>query len=306
MTAAPRFHHVSVLLGAVIDALQPRSGGRYLDGTLGGAGHAAAMLEASSPDGRLVGIDRDPAARAAAQARLASFGERATIIAGTYADMADLAGQHGPFDGILLDIGVSSPQLDDASRGFSFQADGPLDMRMDPTTGESAAELLEYISESDLTQLLRTVGEEPRARRIARAIIAGRPWSRTVVLAEAVAKASGYRNSRTHPATRTFQAIRVAVNGELDQLRRGLDAAIDLLSPGGRLAVISFHSLEDRTVKHHFRALAAVGTPRDAYGHPITPPRLKLVTRKPIRGATADSGNPRARSASLRVAARLP
>ena len=300
------FQHTSVLLGATIDALQPKAGGRYLDGTLGGAGHAKALLEASAPDGTLVGIDRDPAARAAATDRLTPFGDRATIVAGTYAEMAELAGSMGPFDGILLDIGVSSPQLDNAERGFSFQADGPLDMRMDPTSGESAAELLDRMTQSDLTHLLATVGEEPRARRIARAIIAGRPWTRTVALADAVAAASGYRNSRTHPATRTFQAIRVAVNGELEQLRRGLDAAVDLLAPGGRLAVISFHSLEDRIVKRHFRTLAGIGTPRDPYGHPLTPPRLQLVTRKPIRGATADSGNPRARSASLRVAARLP
>jgi 16S rRNA (cytosine1402-N4)-methyltransferase len=219
--------------------------------------------------------------------------------------MADLGADRAPFDGILLDIGVSSPQLDHPERGFSLRADGPLDMRMDPTSGESAADLLDHMDEASLTTILRDYGEEPRAKRIARAILAGRPWEGTLALADAVARASGYRNSRTHPATRTFQALRIAVNDELGQLKRGLDAAVDLLAPNGRLAVISFHSLEDRIVKQRFRTLAAVGTPRDAYGHPRTPARVRLITRKPIRGAQHDAHNPRSRSASLRIVERL-
>jgi 16S rRNA (cytosine1402-N4)-methyltransferase len=176
---------------------------------------------------------------------------------------------------------------------------------MDPESGESAAQLIDQLDLDGLTKILREFGEEPRARRIARAIIEGRPWSDTVSFAGAVAEASGYRNSRVHPATRTFQALRIAVNDELGQLQRGLDAAVDLLAPKGRLAVISFHSLEDRRVKQRFRALAGVGTPRDEYGNPKTPPLLRLVTRKPIRGADMDKSNPRSRSASLRIAERL-
>ena len=299
------FQHIPVLLDAVVTGLQPRAGGRYLDGTLGGAGHACAVLDAAGPDATLVGIDRDPTARAAATERLARFGDRATVLAGTYDSMGTLAAGFGPFDGILLDIGVSSHQLDTAERGFSFRADGPLDMRMNPDAGETAAQLIERVDLDELTRILREFGEEPRARRIARAILDGRPWSHTLAFAEAVARASGYRNSRVHPATRTFQALRIAVNDELGQLQRGLDAAIDLLSPGGRLAVISFHSLEDRLVKQRFRTLAGVGTPRDSYGNPRIPPVLRLVTRKPIRGADHDPGNPRSRSASLRIAERL-
>ena len=301
----PSFEHVPVLLEAVLEGLSPQPGGRYLDGTLGGAGHARALLEVAGTGAQLVGIDRDPTARAVAAARLAGFGDAVTILAGTYAEMGTLAVELGPFDGILLDIGVSSHQLDTPSRGFSFRREGPLDMRMNPDAGETASALIDRLDLDELTKILREYGEEPRARRISRAILEGRPWTDTVSFAEAVARASGYRKSRVHPATRTFQALRIAVNDELGQLERGLDAAVDLLSPGGRLAVISFHSLEDRHVKHRFRTLAGVGTPRDAYGNPRTPPKLRLLTRKPIRGADSDKGNPRSRSASLRIAERL-
>jgi 16S rRNA (cytosine1402-N4)-methyltransferase len=299
------FHHISVLLGPVVDGLAPKPGGRYLDGTLGGGGHARAILEAAGADAILVGIDRDPVARAAAAERLADFGDRVFIRAGTYADMAVLGADYAPYDGIVLDIGVSSPQLDDPTRGFSIKADGPVDMRMDPTSGESAAQLIDRLDEDSLSTILRDYGEEPRARRIARAILAGRPWSGTLSLAAAIAQSSGYRNSRVHPATRTFQALRIAVNDELGQLQRGLDAAVDLLAPGGRLAVISFHSLEDRLVKRCFRDLAAIGTPRDEYGHPKVPARVRLLTRKPLRGDVLDPTNPRSRSASLRIAERI-
>lgn len=309
--AAPGFHHVTVLLRATVQQLDVRPGGRWLDGTLGGGGHAEAVLDASSPDGWLLGLDRDPAALAAARARLQRHGDRFQAIHGRFGDMARLAGPdaaawRGPYDGIVLDLGVSSPQLDHPGRGVSFQQPGPVDMRMDPTTGESAAELLDRLDEDQLTALLHRYGEEPRARRIARAVLAGRPWPDTAALAQAVAQASGYHGSRTHPATRTFQALRLAVNDELGELERALDAAPALLAPGGRLAVITFHSLEDRVVKHRFRALAGVGAPTDAYGHPLHPPAFRLVTRKAIDGREQDPDNPRARSARLRVLQRLP
>ena len=300
------FDHRSVLLDATIEALQPRSGGRYLDGTLGGGGHSQAILEASGPDGHLTGIDRDPFALRAATERLASYGDRFRPLRGTFGEMATLAGAHGPFDGIVLDLGVSSPQLDQPGRGFSFRADGPVDMRMDPDSGRSAAELLDDLSEGELVHILRRYGEEPRARRIARAILEGRPWTSTLALANCVAEASGYRQSRTHPATRTFQAIRMAVNDELGQLERALDAALSLLATDGRLAVISFHSLEDRMVKRCFRDAAGENSPKDPYGHPLHPPAFRLVHRRGIAGKDADPGHPRSRSARLRILEKLP
>ncbi|MCB9779991.1 MAG: 16S rRNA (cytosine(1402)-N(4))-methyltransferase RsmH [Alphaproteobacteria bacterium] len=305
------FVHQSVLLDAVVEALDVRPGGRWLDGTLGGGGHSQAILEASGPDGVLVGIDRDPAALAAASARLARFGERFVAVHGRFGDVLDLAGPgspvwQGPYDGMLLDIGVSSPQLDHADRGFSFRNDGPLDMRMDPTRGETAAQLLDRLDLDELTRILRTYGEEPRAHRIARAILDGRPWTRTVPLAECVARASGYRDSRTHPATRTFQALRIVVNDELGELDRALAAADGLIAPGGRLVIISFHSLEDRACKHAFRQMAGVDADKDAYGNPLTPPAWRLVGRRGVSGKQADAHNPRARSARLRTIEKLP
>jgi len=299
------FEHRTVLLDATLDQLAVRPGGRYLDGTLGGGGHAAAILARSAPDGRLVGIDRDPHAIAAACARLAAFGSRFVPLRGRFGDMEGLASGLGPFDGLVLDLGVSSPQLDQARRGFSFRLDGPVDMRMDVDQPRTAADLLDSLDEPALVDILRRYGEEPRARRIARAILAGRPWTSTRALADCIALASGYRNSRTHPATRSFQAIRIATNDELGELERGLDGAERLLAPSGRLAVISFHSLEDRLVKHRFRALAGVGAPKDAYGQPLQPAQWALVTRKGIAGRLADPDNPRARSARLRVIERL-
>ena len=304
--ATPAFHHQSVLLDATVELLDLRPGGRWLDGTLGGGGHAERVLQGTQPDGRLVGIDRDPHALAAATARLAPFGDRFQPVRGTFGDLAALAGHLGPFDGIVLDLGVSSPQLDHADRGFAIQLDGPVDMRMDPDQGPTAADLLDRLDEDGLTRLLHELGEEPRARRIARAVLAGRPWSGTVALAECVARASGYHGSRVHPATRTFQALRMAVNDELGQLERALQDAPALLAPGGRLAVISFHSLEDRLVKHRFRELCGVGAPRDAYGAPLSAPTFQAVTRKGVSGQDADPTNSRARSARLRVIQRLP
>jgi 16S rRNA (cytosine1402-N4)-methyltransferase len=295
------FDHRPVLLDAAVDALCPRPGGRFLDGTVGGGGHASAILEQSGPDGLLIGIDRDPAALAAASARLASYGDRFQPIRGRMGGVADLVADWAPFDGLLVDLGVSSPQLDQPERGFSFQHDGPVDMRMDPDHPEDASTLLERLDQPGLVRILREYGEEPRARQIARAILAGRPWHSTVALADCVARSSGYRNSRTHPATRTFQALRIAVNDELGELERLLDASLRLVRVGGRVAVISFHSLEDRMVKHHFRAAAGKQTPKDAFGHPIEAPVGRLVHPRGTTGRDADPDNPRARSARLRV-----
>jgi 16S rRNA (cytosine1402-N4)-methyltransferase len=292
------FSHLPVLLDATIAQLDVRPGRRYLDGTLGGGGHSAAIL---SSGGAVAGLDRDPSALAAATERLSDLPGFLGAFRGPFAEMAHLAGHLGPFDGILLDLGVSSPQLDTPARGFSFQHDGPVDMRMDPDQALSASSLLEELTEPELTRILREYGEEPRARRIARAILAGRPWPSTTELAACVARASGYRNSRTHPATRTFQALRIAVNDELGQLKQGLEAALQLLKPGGRLAVISFHSLEDRVVKRRFASAAGRNAPRDAYGNPIPPPIGRLVVTRGIAGKDADPTNPRARSARLRV-----
>ena len=291
------FNHSPVLLNAVVEHLQIHPGGRYLDGTLGGGGHSAEILDRG---GVVFGMDRDPNAIKAAQRRLSSYSEF-TAIHGKFGNMEELVQTHAPFDGILLDLGVSSPQLDQPLRGFSVHHDGPVDMRMDPGQDMDASVLLDQLDEASLADILFQYGEEPRSRRIARAIIAGRPWTSTVALAQCVAKASGYRNSRTHPATRTFQALRITVNDELSQLEHGIEAALQLLRKGGRLAVITFHSLEDRLVKRRFAAAAGRGTPRDGYGNPITPPIAKLVVPRGISGKIADPENPRARSSRLRI-----
>ena len=297
------FAHVPVLLDAVLDQLQPGAGGRYLDGTLGAGGHARALLEATAPDGVVFGIDRDPHAIAAASKRLLPFGERFRALHGRFGDMERLAGPFAPFNGILLDLGVSSPQLDRPERGFSLSQDGFPDMRMSGE-GETASALLDRLDEDSLVDILVRYGDEPRARRIARAILAGRPWTSTLALAACVARASGYHGSRIHPATRTFQALRVAVNDEEGELRRGLQASEHLLAPGGTLAVITFQSHEDRTVKHRFRELCGIGGPRDAFGNPLHEPEWQLRTRKGIAGRDADPDNPRARSARLRTVTR--
>lgn len=293
------FHHITVLREpAVRHLLEAPANGPFVDGTLGGGGHSEALLETGA---RVRGIDRDPAALAAARARLERFGDRFDAIHGTYDAIETLASDLRPLAGVVLDIGVSSPQLDQADRGFSLQADGPIDMRMDPTQATSAADLVNELPENDLADLIFKYGEEPRSRRIARGIVAGRPWSSTLALAEAVSRSAGYRNSRVHPATRTFQALRIAVNDELGQLARGLAAALRCLAVGGRLSVISFHSLEDRLVKRTFRAWTAAASPRDPYGNPTAPVLGRLVLRKGLSGADHDPGNPRARSARLRV-----
>lgn len=295
----PTFEHRSVLLSEAIALLSPRTGGVVVDCTLGGGGHAEAVLNASAPDGRLIGFDRDLAAIAAASARLAPFGDRFTAVHGTFGDIgAHLARLGvGRVAGVLADLGVSSPQLDQAERGFSFGKNGPLDMRMDNTSGRSAAELVNTLAEVELADIIFRFGEERLSRRVARAIVAGRPFESTAQLADVVARAVG-RSKDIHPATRTFQAIRIAVNDELGELERLMSALPSLLLPGGRAAIISFHSLEDRIVKHRFREFSGVGGDRDAYGRPLDAPRATLLTNRAVR---ASDDNPRARSARLRA-----
>jgi 16S rRNA (cytosine1402-N4)-methyltransferase len=289
------FSHVPVLPAEVLAGLQPRPGGRYLDGTLGGGGHAAAVLAASTPDGRLLGLDVDPAALAAASERLAAYGERFVAARGNFREVGRLARAHGfgAIDGALLDLGVSSYQLDTPERGFSFQGDAPLDMRLDPAGDVTAADLVNELPETELADIIYQYGEERGSRRIARLISEARRRARietTAELAALVTRALGGRHGKIHPATRTFQALRIAVNRELESLELALPQLVELLAPGGRLAVIAFHSLEDRIVKLFFRAEADAG-------------RLRIITKKPLEaGAEEARANPRSRSAKLRVA----
>ena len=290
--------HLPVLLNEVLAWLRPFKGGRYLDATVGNGGHAAAILEASGPDGRLLGLDAAPEAVEIARGNLAAYGERATIVNASFRSMADAVRTHelGPVDGILMDLGISSRQLDVGGRGFSFRRDEPLDMRLDPSRGESAAELLNRADEREIADILYQYGEEYRSRRVARAIVHQRartPFATTADLVHAVEHALGPKRGRTHPATKSFQAIRIAVNDELGALETALPMAAGLLADGGRLAVISFHSLEDRRVKQFLRAGGTEAAP------------LAELTRKPIVPAADEiERNPRARSAKLRVAER--
>ena len=297
------FHHIPVLLKETIATLNPQSQGLYLDCTLGGGGHSEAILKSES-DCRLIGLDRDPEALAAASKRLQPYSTRTQFLHTTYATY--LSDSDLSFDGILLDVGVSSHQLDTAARGFSFQHDGPLDMRMNPEVGLSASQWLDQIDLKTLVNVLFKYGEEPRSRQIARAILEGRPWRTTKTLADCIARASGYKKSKTHPATRSFQAIRIAVNNELEELETGLKDALKRLAPNGILAVITFHSLEDRIVKRLLRSAAGYNTAKDIYGHPVHPPYGTLIHRKGLDGARYDSSNPRARSARLRAFQRSP
>jgi 16S rRNA (cytosine1402-N4)-methyltransferase len=297
------FYHLPVLLREVVASLAPHSGGRYVDGTVGGGGHAAAILEASAPDGRLLGIDADPAALVAAAARLAAFGDRATLIHGNFREIGRLARERGftQIDGLLLDLGVSSHQLDTPERGFSFAADAALDMRLDPTGGETAASLVNELPEGELADLIYRYGEERGSRRIARVIAEARrkrAIATTNELAELVARALGGRHGKIHPATRTFQALRIAVNHELESLEAALPQAVELLAPGGRMAVIAFHSLEDRIVKLFFRNWSGYGGGRE--------PDIHILTKKPIEASLEEArANPRSRSAKLRIAERI-
>jgi len=299
--------HHPVLLQDVVGLMAPAPGRRYLDGTLGDGGHALALLEASAPDGLLMGLDRDPEALQRAGRTLEGCQERCALRCLPASAMGRALDEAGwpPVDGVLLDLGLSSPQLDSPERGFSILHDGPLDMRFDRRQDTSAGELVNEASEDELARIVRQYGEEPSARRVARAIVQGRPFQGTHQLAAAVELAlGGRRGRRIHPATRTFQALRIAVNSELDELRGAVQAALDAVAPDGRVLVIAFHSLEDRIVKRMFAEVTGRGTPRDAFGNPIPAPSFRSLTRRPVKGEQQDS-HPRARSARLRAVQRL-
>jgi len=303
--------HTPVLLPQVLAALNIRAGGVYMDATFGRGGHAGAILEKLVAEGRLLCLDRDPVAVAEARKRFAGDARVAVFLA-PFSALATCADQVSPglkFDGILFDLVVSSPQLDDAERGFSFMRDGPLDMRMSQE-GPSAADVVNGASEAELIRIFREFGEERHAPRIARAIVADRqskPFERTLELAEMIARVARGTERHKHPATRVFQALRIHVNGELDELERALQLAFERLAPQGRLAVISFHSLEDRMVKQFMRKHAS--TDPVYAGLPFVPahaaPKLKLVGKSVEADDKEIAGNPRARSARLRVAERL-
>ena len=284
----PNDAHVSVLFQEVVDFLAPRDGGRYIDGTLGAAGHAAGILDASATTGRLLGLDADPKALLVAKENLARFGERATLVHSNFQNLQTVAEQNDfvPADGIVLDLGLSSMQLADAERGFSFLTDGALDMRFNPDEETTAAELVNTLTEKELADLIFEYGEERASRRIARAIVHARPIQTAAHLASVIERSMG-RRSKMHPATQTFQALRIAVNREIDVLENVLPQAVQVLKPQGRIAIISFHSLEDRIVKNFFRSSEM----------------LRVLTKHPVRPSDEEvRANSRSRSAKLRVA----
>jgi 16S rRNA (cytosine1402-N4)-methyltransferase len=287
--------HLPVLLEEAIEALAVRAGGRYIDCTLGAGGHALAILERSSPGGQLLGIDADPEAIAAARARLEAYQSSTLLINDNFANLRAIATKYGfsPVHGILFDLGLSSSQLEASGRGFSFQRDEPLDMRLSPTQEITAADILNTFPEAKLNQLIRTSGEERYSHRIARYIVRERPIKTTLQLVGVIERAVGGRRGRIHPATRTFQALRIAVNQELEHLSSALEQATSLLGLGGRLVVISYHSLDDRLVKRFMQEEAKKAC-------------LKLVHKKVITPSLAEVHfNPRSRSAKLRAAERI-
>lgn len=304
--------HITVLLDEAVAGLNIRPDGIYVDGTFGRGGHSRHILSRLGPNGRLLAIDRDPAAIAVAEQ---ITDPRFTILHGPFSRLAEMMeeeGLTGKVDGVLLDLGVSSPQLDDAERGFSFQKDGPLDMRMDPTSGQSAADWLNHAEMDDIAWVLKTFGEERHARKIARAIVHDRqttPWTRTRPLAEMIARVNPSKEKHKHAATRSFQAIRIYINSELDEIEQALNGALAVLTEGGRLSVISFHSLEDRLVKHFIRKHEK--GPEVPPGLPLTEAQLaggrqlKSVGKAQKPSAEEVAANPRARSSVLRVAERL-
>jgi 16S rRNA (cytosine1402-N4)-methyltransferase len=300
--------HIPVMLNEAVEGLAVRAGGRYLDGTFGRGGHARAVLSRLGPDGRLLLMDRDPQAIATAQNEFGAD-PRVSIRHANFSSLAEWDETAVGLDGVLLDLGVSSPQLDEAARGFSFMADAPLDMRMDPTQGESAADFLADADEREIADVLWLFGEERFSRKIARAIVERRketPITRTGELAALVERLIGRREPGKHPATRTFQALRIRVNGELQALEQGLEAALERLNPGGRLSIISFHSLEDRMVKQFIRDHSGrvQGSRR---GPPVAaaPAKLMAIGKAQFPSEAEQAANPRARSAVLRVAQKV-
>ncbi len=303
--------HLPVLHREVLEALAVKASGVYLDATFGRGGHARSILGALGPDGRLIVLDRDPQAIEVAK-NLFGDDQRVTIIRGSFEMLGELAREHGisALDGLLFDLGVSSPQLDEAERGFSFQKDGPLDMRMDNEEGMTAAQWLAEASEKEIAQVLWRYGEERHSRRIARAILSrreGKPLERTLDLAALISSAVPRPHGRKHPATRSFQAIRIYLNREMQALEAGLNASLELLAPGGRLCVISFHSLEDRMVKRFIRSHSR---PDPVYaGLPNIPehakPRMAVIGKAVTASEQEQDENPRSRSATLRVGEKL-
>lgn len=315
--------HIPVLYKETINYLRPQSGASFIDGTLGAGGHTFGLLEASAPDGRVLAFDRDPEAIIYVRTRLGDLAERVTLVQASFAQMADVAPAYG-FDqvnGILLDLGLSSRQLADAGRGFSFQLEGPLDMRFDPGTTLTANEIVNQFPETDLADILWRYGEVRQSRRLAHAIFNARPIESTTDLVEVILNAMKDSNrrwrkknrgalgrKRIHPATQVFQALRIAVNKEFEALEEGLEGALSLLVPQGRLAVITFHSLEDRIVKQFFRdeSQSCVCPPEQPICTCNHKPRLRLVTRKVVKPSSEEiASNPRSRSAKLRVAERI-
>lgn len=305
--------HVPVLLPEVLEGLLVRSGAAFVDCTAGGGGHSAAILAASAPEGRLLALDADPAAIRRVGERLHSevAGGRLVLVQASFERLAQVAHEQGfaAVDGILLDLGISSFQLETPERGFAMLLDGPLDMRFDPQATLNAADIVNEWDERSLADLLYRYGEETQSRRIARYLVQHRPLRTTTELAAAIERAvGGRRGSRIHPATRSFQALRIAVNRELEQLEQVLPQALQVLAPGGRLVVISFHSLEDRIVKHWMQAEARSYVPdlRLPQGGYDRAPALHIVSRKPIEAGEAEvAQNPRSRSAKLRIAEKL-
>lgn len=301
--------HIPVLYNEVLAYLQPQANGRYIDGTLGAGGHTQGILDASAPSGHVLAFDRDPNAAHFAQERLAAYGQRLTVVHASYSQMGDIAPAHGftQPDGILLDLGLSSRQLAAGERGFSFMKEGPLDMRFDTTQGQTAAHLVNNLSESELANIFWRYGEEKKSRKLAQLIVQHRPITTTSQLATLVANHAGKRGA-IHPATRLFQALRIAVNDELTIVEKGVQTAVSLLKSGGRLVVISFHSLEDRIVKQLFRQLSQTyqDAPELPTGRRPLQPTVRLITKKPVQPSAAElSDNPRSRSARLRVAEKI-
>jgi 16S rRNA (cytosine1402-N4)-methyltransferase len=302
--------HQPVLYHESLTYLQPKQAGKYIDGTLGAGGHAEGILRLSGPNGMLLGLDLDDQAIAIATSNLCYFNDRCVIRKASYSEMKDVAMSLGweSVDGVLLDLGLSSMQLDTADRGFSFQKDAPLDMRFNTIQGRTAADLINSLSEKDISNIIWEYSEEPKSRLIAKFIIENRPIYKTKELAELILKAYHGKRGKTHPATRTFQALRIEVNHELEVLKKGLKSALSIVRSGGRIAIITFHSLEDRIVKQYFRRESAdcICPPEQLLCTCEHKAALKLITRKAIKPSQEElNNNSRARSAKLRVVEKI-